>query len=299
MEPLRGIFPAFPTPFSSEGKIDLEQIQSNLEKHNQKPLAGYVIGGSNGEFVYLSKAERREVVEAARKVVPDDRFLIVGTGMESTVETIAMTDAMAAAGAQIAIVVTPSYFTKLMTAQSLEGHFEKVADASPIPVLLYNVPANTGLNLPVDSAMRLSSHPNIIGMKDSSGDITRLGEILHSAPDDFAVLAGSGGFFLGALVLGAKGMISALANIASHELVQMMTSFNERDLDRAREIQLRLINMNTMVTSRFGVAGLKAAMEYLGYYGGPVRSPLLPLEEGDQEVIQAAMVEAGLLAIPA
>jgi 4-hydroxy-2-oxoglutarate aldolase len=195
MEPLRGIFPAFPTPFSSEGKIDLDQIQSNLEKHNQKPLAGYVVGGSNGEFVYLSKAERQQVVEAARKVVPDDRFLIVGTGMESTIETIAMTDAMAAAGAQIAIVVTPSYFTKLMTAQSLEGHYEKVADASPIPVLLYNVPANTGLNLPVDSAIRLSSHPNIIGMKDSSGDITRLGAILHSVPDDFAVLAGSGGFF--------------------------------------------------------------------------------------------------------
>jgi 4-hydroxy-2-oxoglutarate aldolase len=253
------------------------------------------IGGSNGEFVYLSKEERRRVVEAVREVIPEDRILIVGSGMESTQATIAMTETMTQAGAQVAIVVTPSYFTKMMNAKSLEHHYEQVAQASPIPILLYNVPANTGLNLPVEATIRLSAHPNIIGMKDSGGDITRIGAILHGVQEEFSVLAGSGGFLLAALVVGAKGCISALANIAATDMAELMDAFEKKDLNRARDIQLRLISVNTTVTSLTGVAGLKVAMEFLGYYGGSVRSPLLPLGENERESVRTALVEAGLM----
>jgi len=293
---LAGIFPPIPTPFKADGQVDYDHLQSNLNRWNQEPLAGYVVCGSNGEYVYLTLDERVELIRAARQAIPKDRLLIAGSGMESTRDTIDLTRRMAQAGADVALVVTPCYYRGRMTAAALEQHYRQVADASPIPVMLYNVPANTGLDLPAQAAINLAKHPNIIGMKDSGGDIVKIGYMAHETrSDDFQILAGSAGFLLGGLAVGAVGGVCALANIAAARLTRLWECFCQGNAMKAREIQLPLIEANTAVTSRFGVLGLKAAMDLLGYYGGPVRSPLLPLPEEDKVTLRNILTKAGLL----
>lgn len=292
---LKGLFPPLTTPFADNGDLDLSALKANIEKLNHEPLRGYVIGGSNGEFTSLSWDERLEVVRAAREVIPRDRLLIAGSGMESTRATIELTRRMADLGADAAIVVTPSYFKARMTAPALERHFTEVADTSPIPVVLYNVPANTGLDLPAAVAVKLSAHPRVIGLKDSGGDITKIGLMLHDASAGFQILAGSASFLLAAAVLGAVGAVAALANLAPRRLAQMLAALDSGDLAAARAIQLRLIEVNTAVTSRFGVPGLKAALDMLGYLGGRARLPLLPLPDEDRATLRTILVRAGLL----
>jgi len=292
---LTGIFPAVPTPFKEVGSVDFEHLEFNMNHANQLPIDGYVIGGSNGEFAYLSVEERVQVVSAVRQLIPEDRVLIAGAGMESTQATVDLTHRMEEAGADFVLVVTPHYFKGRMTAEAFEQHYQRVAEASRIPVLLYSVPANTGINLPVEAVLRLAEHPNIVGMKDSGGDITRIGYMIKKTPDDFCMLAGSVGFFLGSLALGAVGCVGALVNIAAQDIAEMVKCFQGGELQQAREIQLRLIEPNYAVTSRFGVPGLKAAMEMQGFYGGPVRSPLLPLSEEEKAEIREILIQANLL----
>jgi len=293
---LAGIFPPIPTPFKDDLQIDYDHLQSNLNRWNQEPLTGYVVCGSNGEYTYLTLDERVELIRAARQVIPGGGLLIAGSGMESTRETIDLTCRMAQAGADAAIVVTPCYYRGRMTAAALEQHYRQVADASPIPVVLYSVPANTGLDLPAQVAISLAKHPNIIGMKDSGGDVTKIGYMAHETlADDFQILAGSAGFLLGALAVGAVGGVCALANIAAAGLTSLWKYFRQGDTMKAREIQLPLIEANMAVTARFGVPGLKAAMDLLGYYGGPVRSPLMPLPEEDKVTLRNILTKAELL----
>jgi len=288
-------YPAVPTPFQENGQIDFEHLKLNIEKLNQLPLNGYVVGGSNGEFPYLSVEERIQVIKAVKEWLPEDRALIAGAGMESTQATMNLTEGMAEAGAQAALVVTPHYFRSKMTSVALERHYLSVAETSPLPILLYSVPANTGIILPSEAVLRLATHPNIIGMKDSGGDIARIGYLVKHTPDNFAILAGSAGFYLGALVIGAVGLVGALANIAAPALAQMLDAFRKGQLEEAREIQLRLIPPNDAVTSRFGVAGLKSAMDMMGFYGGPVRSPLLPLSADEKSELKRILEESQLL----
>jgi 4-hydroxy-2-oxoglutarate aldolase len=292
---LAGLFPPIPTPFKDNGDVDYDHLQANLNRWNTEPLAGYVLGGSNGEYVFLTPEERVETVRFTRTLLPPGRLLIAGSAMESTRDTIALTRRMAEAGADAAIVVTPSYYKGRMTAPALEHHYRQVADASPIPVLLYNVPANTGVDMPAQVAINLAAHPNLIGMKESGGDVAKIGFMVQETPSDFQILAGSAGFLLGALAVGAVGGVAALANIAAAPLARMMDAFRRGDHAGARAIQLRLVEANTAVTSRFGVPGLKAAMDMLGYYGGPVRSPLLPLSEEETTTLRKVLVKAGLL----
>lgn len=293
---LAGIFPPVPTPFTADGRVDFDHLRSNLERWNREPLAGYVVCGSNGEYAYLTPDERVELVRSARKGIPAGRLLIAGSGMESTLETVSLTSRMAEAGADIALVVTPCYYRGRMTAAALEQHFRRVADSSPIPVMLYSVPANTGIDLPAQAAISLARHPNIIGMKDSGGDVTKIGYMAcETRDDDFQILAGSAGFLLGALSVGAAGGICALANIAAARLAHLLEYFRQGSMEKARETQLPLIEANTAVTARFGVPGLKAAMEMLGYYGGPVRSPLMPLPDADRATLRNILIKAGLL----
>ncbi len=293
---LAGIFPPIPTPFKSNEDLDLDHLQSNLEHWNQEPLGGYVVGGSNGEFPFLTAQERVEVVRAARQVIPRDRLLIAGSGMESARETMDLTRRMAEAGADVAIVVTPNYYKARMSVSALEGYFRQVADASPIPIMLYSVPANTGLDLPAQAVIALAQHPNIIGMKDSGGDVTKIGLMVHETRGTgFQIVAGSAGFFLGALAVGAVGCVPALGNIAGSKLAQLLQAFQRGDLDTARAVQLPLIEANYAVTSRFGVPGLKAAMDMVGHYGGPVRSPLMPLARDEQETLRRILVKSGIL----
>jgi len=292
---LAGLFPPIPTPFKENGDVDYDHLHSNLNRWNQEPLNGYVLGGSNGEYVFLTPEERVETVRRVRQLIPPGRLLIAGSAMESTRDTIALTRRMAEAGADVAIVVTPSYYKGRMTAAALEHHYRLVADASHIPVMLYNVPANTGVDMPAQVAINSATHPNIVGLKESGGDVAKIGFMVQETPPDFQILAGSAGFLLGALAVGAVGGVAALANIAAAPLARMVEAFHRGDMAGARKIQLHLIEANTAVTSRFGVPGLKAAMDMLGYYGGPVRSPLLPLSEEDQAALRKVLVKAGLL----
>jgi 4-hydroxy-2-oxoglutarate aldolase len=292
---LHGVFPPITTPFKESGDIDFRHLVANLERWNQQPLAGYVVGGSNGEFVSLSSEERVDVVRAVHAEIPSGRLLIAGSGMQSTRSTIELTRQMADVGADAAIVVTPSYYKTMMSTAALENHYRQIADASSIPIILYNVPANTGVELEVEAVVRLATHPNVIGIKDSGGSVAKIGAMVHKTPEDFQVLAGSAGFLVGALAVGAVGVIGALANIAGRELVEILTQFRTGELNVARSIQLRLIEANTAVTARYGIPGLKAAMDMLGYFGGPVRSPLLSLGKEEKKALRHILVEAGLL----
>ncbi|UYV75288.1 HOGA1 [Cordylochernes scorpioides] len=254
-------------------------------------LVGLVVQGSNGEFVSMTPQERVEIVSFCRKHLGPSKLLVAGSGCESTQETIQMTQAMARAGADVAMVVTPHYFRGHMTDDALVAHYTKVADASPVPVLLYSVPANTGLDLPVTVAVNLSHHPNIAGIKDSGGNVTKLGLLIHKSEPGFQVLAGSAGFFLPALSIGCVGGIFALANFLGRDLCQLHQLFLSGSLTEAAQLQRRLIGPNLAVTQKFGVAGLKMAMEWFGYGGGQPRSPLLPLSPPQVEALRVELKE--------
>ena len=291
---LTGVFPPIPTPFNADGDIDFDHLQSNFERWQQQPLSGYVVGGSNGEFVSLTIKERVEMIRKSRAVIPADRLLIAGSGMESTRATLDLTDKMAQVGADAAIVVTPSYYKNLMSADALESHYRQVADASAVPIILYSVPANTGIDLQVEAVIGLANHPNVLGIKDSGGNVAKIGLMVHETPERFQVLAGSAGFMLGALAVGAVGVVAALANIAGGILYEMLENFRAGNLPEASVIQRSLIEVNSAVTARFGVPGLKAAMDMLGFYGGPARAPLLSLTDEDKESLRQIVEKAKL-----
>jgi len=292
---LAGIFPPIPTPFNTNGEIDYDHLQYNFERWNQQPLSGFVVGGSNGEFVSLTIKERVEVIQKSRTVISADRLLIAGSGMESTRMTIDLTRQMTKVGADVALVVTPSYYKNRMSPSALENHYRQVADASPVPILLYSVPSYTGIDLPIEVVVRLADHPNVLGIKDSGGNVAKIGRMVYETPEEFQVLAGSAGFMLGALAVGAVGVIAALANIAGVKLVELLGHFREGNLTEASALQQSLIEVNTAVTSRFGVPGLKVAMDLLGFYGGPVRSPLLPITDDEKASLKRSIKNAGLL----
>ena len=292
---LTGMFPPLPTPFRPDGALDLEALGGLLRTLNDEPLAGYLVGGSNGEFTSLTHDERVEVITAAREAIPRSRVLIAGSGAESTRETIALTREMATRGADTVMVVTPSYFKSRMTPAALEIHFRRVADASPVPVILYNVPGNTGIDMPAAPVIKLAQHPNIIGIKDSSGDLQKMAFIIRETGPDFQVLAGSTGYLLAAMVIGAVGGVGALANIAARPLDRLMACARSGAIEEARAIQLRLVEVNIAVTARFGVAGLKAAIEMCGRPAGVVREPLLPLEPEEKAALRAILARAELL----
>ena len=292
---MAGIFPPIPTPFDAAGELDLKALARNFERWNRYPLAGYVVLGSNGEFPYLSEAEKLTYFEAARKHIPQGKLFMAGTACESTHSTIALTRKAASLGADVAILITPSYFKSKMDAAGLSHYYQSVADASPIPVSMYNMPANTNVDMAADLIIKLSQHPNIVGLKDSGGNLAKLGEVIRSARPGFQVLAGSAGFLYPALCVGAVGGVLALANIAPQQCCDIVSFFNHGKHEDARELQLRMIAPNSAVTARFGVPGLKAALDMLGYYGGNPRSPMLPLPDGQKETLRSILVEAGIL----
>ncbi len=289
-----GVLPPIPTPFDAEGKILHERLSDNLARWFAAGLHGVAVLGSNGEYVLLSEADKCAVWETAREAIPPDRLFIAGTGMESTIAAIALTRRAAELGADAALVVTPHYYRGQMAGANLVRHFNAVADASPIPIILYNVPANTGIDMDAATIVELARHENIAGIKDSSGNLAKMGEIIHAVPARFACLAGSGSFFFPALTLGARGGVMAVANIAPRECVQLYEAYERGNYASAREIQLRLIKLNAAVTSRWSVPGLKAALDQVGYYGGPPRPPLQSLDERDRLTLAEIMREAGI-----
>jgi 4-hydroxy-2-oxoglutarate aldolase len=282
---LSGIFPPVPTAFDPDENLAVDKMRDNLRRLSKFDLAGFLILGSNGEKVMLSEREQREVLDSARAAITQNKLMLAGTGEQSTRATIDLTKAAAASGADAALVLNPSYYRGQMTAQALIAHYSEVADASPIPVIVYNMPACSGLDLTADIVIQLSRHSNIVGIKDSGGNISKIAEIVRGAEPGFQVLAGSASFLLPALSVGAVGGVLALANIAPRQCIEVLSSYHRGDLEKAREVQFSLIPLNQAITATGGVPALKAAMDHLGLYGGPSRSPLLPPDEDRLQAI--------------
>ncbi|RME43377.1 MAG: dihydrodipicolinate synthase family protein, partial [Chloroflexi bacterium] len=252
---LSGIFPPIVTPFR-DGQVDTEALAFNVQKWNETGLAGYVPLGSTGEFVHLTPAERERVIATVREYAAPGKVVIAGTGSLSTDEAIRLTRRAGELGADAAMVVTPFYYTSQMTDAALWGHYTAVADASPIPILLYNVPVFTHLNMAVETVARLAEHPNIIGMKDSSGNVDQLTQIVHSTPEEFILLSGAAGVLHPALTVGANGAILAISNVVPELCVEIYELVQANDHATARRRQAVLGALNRAI-SRYGIGGYK------------------------------------------
>ncbi len=277
----QGIFAPIPTPFHDD-ELSLADLQENLPFWDASPLSGLVVGGSNGEFALQSAEERLAVAATVRERLSPAKAVIMNTACESTRETIRLTRAAAGAGVGAALVVNPNYYKSEYSEKVLERYFLDVAEASPLPMMLYNMPRNTGINLSTGLIVRLSRHPNIVGVKDSGGNIVQISEIIAGAAPGFAVFAGSANFLYPTLAVGGVGGTLALADILPEQCCRLYTLFQEGRHAAAQQLQLGLLAINAAVTSRWGIAGLKAAMELLGRYGGPPRRPILPLGEAER-----------------
>ncbi len=294
---MEGIIPPLPTPFREDGGLDLGILSDFVAHLAGTPLAGFLALGSNGEAVHLDDDEAERVVVTVRTAAPG-RFLLAGSGRLSTRATVEATRRAAGAGADAVLVVTPHFFRGAMSSDALAAHFEAVADASPVPVLLYNVPANTGLDVDAATVARIARHPNVEGVKDSSGDVGKLAEFVRLAPAGkrFDVFSGNYGSALPGYAVGTAGSILAAANVAPAECVAIREAFLSGRLEEARALHLRLLPMARAVTSRFGVPGLKAALAILGRPAGHPRRPLFPLPEPSREELRGTLLEARLLA---
>lgn len=292
---MTGIFPPIPTPFDGIGELNLQVLARNMAKWNAYPLAGYVVLGTNGEMPYLSEAEKLTYFEAVRKHIPAGKLFLAGCGCESTHSTIALVKKAAALGADVALLISPCYYKGQMGNAGLTDYYTRVADASPIPVSIYNMPANTMVDMPADLIIKLSQHPNIAGVKDSSGNLAKLGQIVTSARLGFQVLAGSAGFLYPALCVGAVGGVLALANIAPRQCCDLLDYVTRGKHEDAKTLQFRLIAPNTAVTAQFGVPGLKAAMDMIGMYGGNPRSPMLSLPGDQKATLKKILQDAGII----
>jgi 4-hydroxy-2-oxoglutarate aldolase len=283
------VFPPMPTPFGDNGEIDTAAIAFNVEKWMDAGLGGIVALGTNGESGLLDDDESDQVVVAVRDRVPRDRVLIAGTGRESTRATIAATKRAAARGADAALVRTPSFFKPLCTPPLLIRHYTAVADASPIPVLLYSFPASTGVAFSPDSVARLAEHQNIVGMKESGSDAALFAQFADVVPSSFSMLAGSGTVFYADLCLGAVGGILAVAAVAPEICLGLLEAVQHGRYDEARQLQKKMATLARLVTSGFGVPGLKAALDLAGYKGGNPRAPLAPATPEAREQIRAEL----------
>ena len=288
MKPFAGIYTPITTPFRDEA-VDEAALRANVARWMTTSLTGLVVLGSNGEAAQLEDDEADRVVEIVREGVPASRPLIAGTGRESTRATIAATRRAAAAGVDAVLVRTPSFFKPQMTTDAFVRHYSEVADASPVPVLLYNVTLYTGVNLLPDAVERLATHPNIVGMKESGSDVGQIAEYVSRTPDDFTVLAGSATTLVHALCAGCDGAILALASLLPDDCARMLTLVKERRIDDANELQRRLMPLARSVGSTYGVPGLKTALELIGYAGGPPRPPLRPVTSDVVTIIRGQL----------
>jgi len=291
---IRGVYPPIPTPFLNSGEIAFDELETNVQKWSRTGLHGFVALGSNGEYVYLSREEKIQVVETVVRAAPGNLPVIAGTGCESTRETLDLTQACAAAGARAALVITPHYYGVRMSETALSAYYKTVADHSPIPILLYNVPKFTHVVISVELVVHLSRHPNIIGIKDSSGGVDRLGVFVDRCEPGFRVLVGTAGAFFAGLALGCAGGILALANLAPSACLDIYHHVQAGRIEDARRVQLGMLPVNQAVTERFGVPGLKAALDMTGYFGGRPRPPLLPSTEPERAAIRRVLTAAGL-----
>ncbi len=292
-KPLEGVYAALTTPFAGD-EIAADKLRDNVQKYNRTDLAGYLVLGSTGESVSLTDGESLQLVEAVVAAATPEKKILVGTARESTKGTIDFTNSLAGRGIAAALVRPPSYFKSKMTREALKTHYWAVAEASKLPVLIYNMPQNTGISLEPQLIIDLAPHPNIIGLKESSGSLAFLGEVVREVPDRFHYFLGSGHVIYPGLEMGACGAILAVANAAPEMSAEIFRLFKAGKKDEARRLQLDLVPLNKALMEVYGIAGLKYAQDLRGYYGGPARLPLLPVGEQAKRDIAALLKKMGL-----
>ncbi len=286
---LQGILPPIATPFDHNGEVYKAKVQHNVEKWNRTPLAGYVVCGSTGESVYLTTEEKLHLWEWVAESAASDKVLVAGTGAEGVRETVALTNAAAERGYKAAMVRTPFYYKNLIhRPESQLLYFRAVADQAKIPILIYNWPQVTGVDLPVDAVVALSEHPNIFGIKESSGNLEKCIQMIQSVKAGFQVLTGSAPILAPSLAIGCAGAVLAFANAAPYTTVTIWEAHRTREPEAAMDWQRRILRAAQLVTVKYGIPGLKYAMDLNGYYGGPPRLPLSPITPEAKKEIERA-----------
>lgn len=292
MKTVHGVIPPMVTPFKENGDVDYDGFAENVKQWNSDKLAGYLVIGSNSETVYLGEREKLKLVELTAKNAAPGRIVMAGSGLESARETIAFTNSCADAGAQSALVLTPFYYGGAMTSKALIRYFTTVADAVRIPVLIYNVSKYTHVNIQADAVAELSRHPNIVGMKDSNGDVPQLATFLRVADPSFQVITGTFAAWYPALCMGITATISAMANCAPNPIAEVQELFNAGKQKEAYALWQRWFPVNGAVTGAFGIPGLKYATDRAGYRGGSVRNPLIDLGDDDKKKLDVILDKA-------
>lgn len=292
-ERLSGVFAPITTPFDEEGNLLVEKLASNIKRLNESPLRGYLVLGTNGEFKSLSESEQQQVVQTVIRSSSKDKVVMVGTGRESTRESIEASRKAASMGAEFVSLITPSFFPKKMTDPVLLKHFQSISDGSPVPVLLYNNPEVAVLTFSTGLVGEIAKHPNVVGMKDSSKG--NLASYFLAAGPAFNLLAGSATFFLEALVMGGIGGVLSIANFAPEACCKVYDLWKTGKMEEARQAQYKLMSLNQKVSGKFGVAGVKAAMDLWGLFGGPPRAPLLPLNQDEKRKLGEELISGGFL----
>lgn len=286
---LRGILLPTITPFTASEEIDIEASISNIRRWARTGISGFVLLGSTGERVHLDEPEYLRVLETARAEIPRGLAFIAGAGQHSVAGTIREIQKAAELGADAVLVITPHYYRAAMTQETLVSYYTAVADAARVPVLLYSMPALTGIKLEPSTIARLSEHPNIIGVKDSSNDVSSFAETVKVCPPDFAVLTGNGTVLLDTLRAGATGAILAVGCVVPEMCVELFNAFHRDDQQHASALQAKLTPLATAVTTKFGIGGLKAALDMAGYHGGAVRAPLQSPDNSARHEIAALL----------
>ena len=289
---LKGIFPPVVTPFDRRGEVDDGCFRENLRKYVGVGLGGIVVTGSTGEAPYLTERERLRLVELAREIVRPPEILIVGTGLESTRETLRLSREAIARGADALLVVTPNYYKPKMDATALSAHYHALADGVRRPVLIYSIPQFTGVHIDAATIATLSRHPNIVGLKESSGNLAFVREVLCKVRPGFRVLVGSVQILLDSLKAGATGAVLGQATFAPELCVGVYEAFCQGRMKAARELQQRLLPLAQKISAPYGVAGVKAALDLSGYHGGVPRSPLVLLNAAGRRIVAGALKEA-------
>lgn len=288
---LHGVFAPLTTPFASDGSLAVDRLRENIARYNETPLAGYCMNGSTSESVLLLWSEVYRAWETGKKYAAPGKILIAGTGAESTGETIEHTARAAELGFAAALVRTPSFYKPAINDEMLAEHYVRVADAARIPVLIYSVPTFTHVTVESSLIARVGKHKNIVGMKDSSGNVEGVAKIIAAAPKTFQTLVGSASTFYESLERGACGSILAVANALPEMCCEIWQAFQNRKPERARELQQKLTAAGKMFGPQYGIAGLKYALDRRGYYGGDPRLPLLPVGEPARREIDAVLDE--------
>ena len=289
---LQGIFPSITTPFDYDGTLYKTKVQHNLEKWNHTTLSGYVVCGCIGESVLLTADEKIQLWEWVAQWAAPEKLLIAGTGMESVHETVLLSNRAAAIGYKAALVRTPYFYKDLLDRDEAQVlYFRAVADRSHLPIVIYNRPQTTGIDISPEAVTILSQHPNIVAVNESSGNLEKVMRLIQEVRPGFQILVGSASTLWPSLQAGTAGAILAFANAAPYACITIWEAHRTREAEAAQDWQKRILHAAQLVTAKYGVPGLKYAMDLNGYYGGPPRLPLMPPTPAAKQEIESALAE--------